>query len=97
MAIRIAFLWALAALPGLSNFSQTPAADGKSPVVGVWRANADGLPYITLNITDENRDLSGAVLFYLHRREPGTPITSAPGLPEPLFHPVLMARHLHSR
>jgi len=88
MAIRIAFLWALAALSGLSNFSQTPAADVKSPVVGVWRANTDGLPYITLNITDENGDLSGAVLFYLHRREPGKPITSAPGLPEPLFHPV---------
>jgi hypothetical protein len=29
--------------------------------------------------------LEGAVLFYLHKREPGGQVTSSPGVPEPLF------------
>jgi hypothetical protein len=58
-----------------------------APVVGVWRAQMEGLPGITLTVTDEGGNLSGAVLFYLHRREPGQPVTATPGVPEPLFHP----------
>ena len=58
-----------------------------SRVTGVWRAEADGLPFVTLNISDENGGLSGAVLFYFHRRDPGKPITSTPGIPEPIFNP----------
>ncbi|MGO9338617.1 MAG: hypothetical protein ACLPY1_14040 [Terracidiphilus sp.] len=57
-----------------------------APVVGVWRAQMDGLPAITLTVTDEGGSLTGAVLFYLHRREPGQPVTATPGIPEPLFH-----------
>jgi hypothetical protein len=58
-----------------------------APVVGIWRAQMEGLPAITLTVTDEGGRLTGAVLFYLHRREPGQPVTATPGVPEPLFHP----------
>ena len=56
-------------------------------IVGVWRAQADGLPFVTLTITNETGNLSGAVLFYFHLREEGKPVTSTPGVPEPLFNP----------
>jgi hypothetical protein len=70
--------------------AQTPltraaAAPDASSVVGVWRAEMDGLPVVTLTITNETGTLSGAVLFYLHRRDEGKPVTSTPGIPEPLF------------
>jgi hypothetical protein len=38
-------------------------------------------------VTNEGGSLTGAVLFYLHRRESGQSVTAAPGVPEPLFHP----------
>ena len=47
----------------------------------------EGLPAVTLTVTEEGGSLSGAVLFYLHRREPGRPVTATPGVPEPLFNP----------
>jgi hypothetical protein len=47
----------------------------------------EGLPAVTLTLTDEGGSLTGAVLFYLHRREPGQPVTATPGVPEPLFNP----------
>jgi hypothetical protein len=47
----------------------------------------EGLPAMTLTVTDEGGSLAGAVLFYLHRREPGQPVTVTPGVPEPLFNP----------
>jgi hypothetical protein len=53
----------------------------------VWRAAADGLPFVALNITNESGNLSGAVLFYLHRSDEGKPVTSTPGIPEPIFNP----------
>ena len=37
---------------------QTPA-----PVLGVWRGQFDGLPGVTLVVTDENGSLQGAILF----------------------------------
>ena len=54
-------------------------------ILGVWKAQMDGLPAITLTISDEGGSLSGAVLFYLHRRDEGKPVTATPGVPEPLF------------
>jgi hypothetical protein len=56
-------------------------------IIGVWRAQIDGLPWVTLTLTDEGGTLAGAVLFYLHRREPGGQVTSTPGVPEPLLNP----------
>jgi hypothetical protein len=61
------------------------AADKNSAVSGVWRAQMDGLPALVMTISDEGGDLTGAILFYLIRRDEGQPPQSAPGIPEPLF------------
>jgi len=59
-----------------------------APVLGVWRGQFDGLPGVTLVVTDENGSLQGAILFYLHMRKTvNDPYTSTPGLPEPIFNP----------
>jgi hypothetical protein len=87
MRIRIAVLCAVIGLCALTGFAQANDEHEKSQFLGVWRADADGLPFVTLNLTDESGTLAGAVLFYLHRRNPGQPVTSSPGTPEPLIHP----------
>jgi hypothetical protein len=76
---------AMMAMSALSQSSGTGTATNKWPIEGVWRADMDGLPAITLTVTTENGSLTGAVLFYLHRRDPGQAITATPGVPEPLF------------
>jgi hypothetical protein len=81
----LTFLIATAACAQTSGSKDLTAAPESSPIVGVWRAQADGLPFVTLTITNESGSLSGAILFYLHRREEGKPVTSTPGIPEPLF------------
>jgi hypothetical protein len=47
----------------------------------------NGLPAVTLTVTNEGGSLTGAVLFYLHRRDPGKAETATAGVPEPLFDP----------
>jgi hypothetical protein len=61
------------------------AADKYSAVTGVWRAQMDGLPAFTMTISDEGGELTGAILFYLIRRDEGKAPRSSPGSPEPLF------------
>ena len=56
-------------------------------ILGIWRAEQDNLPAVTLNITEEGGSLQGAILFYLIRRDEGKPPISSPGVPEPLFNP----------
>jgi hypothetical protein len=75
------------ATAGLSQASQTKTVAAASSIVGIWRCQMDGLPAVTLTVTDESGSLTGAVLFYLHRRDPGQPVTAMPGVPEPLFNP----------
>ncbi len=70
-----------------------PAVDN-SPVVGVWKAQMDSLPMMTLTVEEENGQLIGAVLFYLIRRDPGRPETSSPGAPEPLLDPTFDGKTL---
>jgi len=65
----------------------TPGAKDASDVVGIWRAQMEGQPAMTLTVTDEGGSLTGAVLFYLHRRETGKELVVTPGIPEPLFNP----------
>jgi hypothetical protein len=72
---------------GRAGETIAPAASNTAPVVGVWRCEMDGLPAVTLTVSDEGGSLSGAVLFYLHRRSAGQPVTATPGVPEPLFNP----------
>jgi len=45
----------------------------------------DGLPALVITISDEGGDLTGAILFYLIRRDERQPPHSSPGIPEPLF------------
>ena len=54
------------------------AADKYSAVTGVWRAQMDGLPALTMTISDEGGELTGAILFYLIRRNDGQPARSSP-------------------
>jgi hypothetical protein len=72
-------------------------------IVGIWRGKLDSLPAITLTIEEESGKLTGAVLFYLIRTEPGIPATATPGVPEPLIDPrfdgktlVFKVRHEHA-
>jgi hypothetical protein len=60
---------------------------GNQAVLGIWRCDMNGLPAVTLTVTDEGGPLTGAVLFYLHRREPGQAEIATPGSPEPLMSP----------
>jgi len=62
------------------------AAAGKYPAVtGVWRGRMEGVPAVVITISDEGDELTGAMLFYLVRREQGQPPRSAAGSPEPMF------------
>ena len=70
-----------------------PAVDN-SPVLGVWKAQTDSLPLMTLTVEQENGQLIGAVLFYLIRRNPGEPETSSAGVPEPLIDPTFDGKTL---
>jgi hypothetical protein len=83
-------LFATAALllsAALAAPAQSLPASPSCPFCGVWRATFDGLPGVSLVVTDESGSLAGAVLFYLHvRKTPNDPYTATPGLPEPIFH-----------
>ena len=67
--------------------SGAEAKQNHEAIEGVWRAQMDGLPAITLNISYETGSLNGAILFYLLRKEPDKEETSTPGIPEPLMNP----------
>lgn len=71
-------------------FGQAVNAQTSQPttarITGVWRGQMDGLPAVTMVISDEGGSLTGAVLFYFHMRKTvNDPYTSTPGLPEPMF------------
>ncbi|MDR3772411.1 MAG: hypothetical protein P4L26_03630 [Terracidiphilus sp.] len=86
MVLVCVLMWMLAA----ATMAQVPAPGqpaNTAPILGIWRCQMEDLPAVTLTVTDEGGSLAGAVLFYLHRRDPSQPITATPGVPEPLFHP----------
>lgn len=88
---------ALLTIFGTTGFAQANRpneAASTAPIVGIWRCEMDGLPAVTLTVTDESGRLTGAVLFYLHRRDPGQPVTATPGVPEPLFNPTFDGKTL---
>lgn len=86
--MKLGIIASLCAAVLLVQFSVAQPADNK-PILGVWRAEADGFPFVTLTLTDEGGSLSGAVLFYFHQRKTvNDPYTSTPGLPEPLLNPA---------
>ena len=84
----ISVLIAMALSVELLSQSAVPGGNktNASKFAGVWRGQLDNLPGVDLVITDEDGQLHGAVLFYLHiRPDVQSPYTSTPGLPEPLF------------
>ena len=84
MKDRTLFFLAAAIVMACALRAQTSANE---QWIGVWRAQMDNLPAVTLTITDEGGGLSGAILFYFHERKTVTdPYTATPGIPEPLFH-----------
>ena len=71
---------------GQNDTGRQPPSSKITPLVGVWRAQMNNLPYVTLTITDESGSLSGAALFYLlTRSDANGPSTATPGDPEPLL------------
>ena len=78
-ATLLVVLWAL------PTVGVGAAPQDNSDFVGVWRAMMDDLPAVVMTVTDEGDSLSGAILFYLIRRDEGKPPTSSPGIPEPMF------------
>ena len=85
----VSVLAAMLTATALAQASQ-PADPTNTPnaaITGIWRCEMAGLPAVTLNVTNEGGSLTGAVLFYLHKLEPGQAVTATPGVPEPLFSP----------
>lgn len=63
-------------------------ASANAPINGVWRGQMNGLPAVTLLVTDEGGSLVGGLLFYFqHRANENSPWTATPGLPEPMLNP----------
>jgi hypothetical protein len=61
------------------------AASAANNLVGVWHGEYRGLPWVTVTLTQHGGALSGAILFYLRRKMPGTAETATAGTPEPLL------------
>lgn len=79
----------------LLSFATSCAAPvDNSGLVGVWRGKLYSLPAVILTVENEHGKLSGAVLFYLIRRNPGAPPTASPGVPEPMLNPSLEGKTL---
>jgi hypothetical protein len=66
----------------------------RSAIVGPWTGTMDGLPALRLVVQENNGNLTGAVLFYLIRREPGAAPVASPGFPEPMIAPVFDGKTL---
>ena len=50
----------------------TSIAFAQSPVVGKWRGDKRGVPWVTLNVTETNGQLGGTAVFYVLDRNEGT-------------------------
>jgi hypothetical protein len=87
MRSRAILICVAMAMAATASWAQTSGSASATPVEGVWRCEMHGLPAVTLTVTNEGGSLNGAVLFYLHRTEPGKEETATPGVPEPLFSP----------
>lgn len=85
-SIVLATLLITASSYGQGGTAMSSPSSDYAPLVGVWRAQMENLPAVTLTITDEGGSLSGAVLFYLLKRSSANdPYTATPGTPEPLL------------
>ncbi|HSZ15993.1 MAG TPA: hypothetical protein VK764_02760 [Terracidiphilus sp.] len=82
----LAIAMVLAAIAAPSQSSPSSQLTHLDSLTGVWRGQMDGLPAVTLVISEEGGSLAGAIAFDLHRRATvNDPWTSTPGVPEPMF------------
>lgn len=90
MKIALAGLALATLLCGVANAQITPATAPVTSITGVWRGQMDNLPAVTLTITNEGGQLSGAILFFLHMRATvNDPWTTKPAdAAEPILNPV---------
>ena len=118
MRAKYAAIAAMAMMITVAGFSQarvkTIVLDARTPdaksasaannLVGVWHGEYRNLPWVTVTLTQDGGALSGAILFYLHRKTSGTAETATAGTPEPLLDPQfdgktltfrVSARHAH--
>jgi hypothetical protein len=56
-------------------------------IAGQWTGVMEGLPAVKLVVQENDLKLTGAVLFFLIRRDPGAPPTALAGFPEPMLDP----------
>lgn len=57
-----------------------------STILGQWSGKLEGFTDVRMTIEEDGK-LTGAALFYLIRRNPGTGATASPGFPEPMISP----------
>lgn len=85
------------ALVSSAGAPDAKAASAANSLVGVWHGEYRNLPWVTVTLTQEGGALSGAILFYLHRKAPGTAETATAGTPEPLLDPQFDGKTLTFR
>jgi hypothetical protein len=77
--------------------SDAKAASAANNLIGVWHGEYRNLPWVTVTLTQEGGAFSGAILFYLRRKTPGTAETATAGTPEPLLDPHFDGKKLTFR
>jgi hypothetical protein len=90
--MRRLLISALLLVASTAAFAASPSDN--SSIVGVWKAQIDSLPMMTLTVEEDKGKLTGAVLFYLIKRGAGIPETSTAGNPEPLIDPTFDGKTL---
>jgi hypothetical protein len=83
----------ISSVPCLAEAPVTSTSAPYASIVGVWKANIDSLPMMTLTVEEDKGKLTGAVLFFLIRRESGSE-TSTATTPEPLIDPTFDGKTL---
>ncbi len=58
-----------------------------SDFLGIWKGSIGPLPAVTLTLERDDGKLTGAILFYLIRRDEDGKQTASAGVPEPLIQP----------
>ncbi len=80
--VRLFLTIAIGAVGALAQ----PAVDN-STITGQWSGSMGGLPVARLVVQENNRKLTGAVLYFFVRRDPGVPPVASARFPEPMLNP----------
>lgn len=95
IAVAITLLVTNGLTSGQSFAQANSTKDPAAPVLGVWRAEMNGLPAFDLVVSDESGPLTGAIVFYLQKRvDVNHPYRATPGLPAPILNPIFDGKTL---